>query len=82
MAAAFKAGDTAYIVENNRIVRECTIVRESENLYIIRFSSGGGIQVKGHRLFSSQEEAEDSVPQLKQERKQQTGYKSPYDYWH
>lgn len=35
MAVAFKAGDTAYIVENNRIVRECTIVRESGNLYII-----------------------------------------------
>lgn len=79
---ALKAGDTAYIVENNRIVRECTIVRKSGNLYIIRFNSGGGIQVKGHRLFALQEEAEDSVSQLKQKRKQQIGYRSPYDYWH
>jgi len=82
MAAAFKAGDTAYIVENNRNVRECTIVRNNGNLYVIRFPGGGGIQVKGHRLFATKEEAEDSVPQLKQERKQQTGYRSPYDYWH
>ena len=51
-------------------------------MYIIRFPGGGGIQVKGHRLFATKEEAEDSVPQLKQERKQQSGYRSPYDYWH
>lgn len=57
MAAAFKAGDTAYIVENNSNVRECSIVRSSGNLYIIRFPGGGGIQVKGHRLFATKEEA-------------------------
>lgn len=27
MAAGFKPGDKAYIVKNNRIVRECTIKR-------------------------------------------------------
>ena len=25
MAAGYKAGDKAYIVENNRIVRQCTV---------------------------------------------------------
>ena len=81
MAAAFKAGDNAYIVESNRIIRECTIVRASGNLYIIRFENGGGIQVPRHRIFTSKEEAEDSVPAIAVE-KQQRKYRSPYEYWH
>ena len=35
MAAGYKAGDKAYIVESNRIVRECTVVRPAGNLIII-----------------------------------------------
>ena len=81
MAAVFKAGDKAYIVESNRIIRECTVVRASGNLYIIRFEKGGGIQVPRHRLFATLEEADDSIPKeavVKQQRK----YRSPYEYWH
>ena len=51
MAAGFKPGDKAYIVENNRIVRQCTVVRVSAGMHLIRFENGGGIQVKAHRLF-------------------------------
>ena len=75
MAAGYKAGDKAYIVESNRIVRECTVVRPAENLIIIRFENGGGIQV---------EAAEESIPKAKPKPvvAQQRGYRSPYDYWH
>ena len=62
---AFKAGDKAYIVENNRIVRQCTVVRVSAGMHLIRFENGGGIQVKGHRLFASWEAAENSIPGIK-----------------
>ena len=79
--AAFKAGDKAYIVENNRIVRQCTVVRVSSGMHHIRFEKGGGIQVKRHRVFTSQEEAENSVPGVKKEKKS-TGYRTPYDYMH
>ena len=79
--AAFKAGDKAYIVENNRIVRQCTVVRVSAGMHLIRFENGGGIQGKGHRLVASQEEAENSVPGIRKEKKT-TGYRSPYDYMH
>lgn len=79
--AAFKAGDKAYIVENNRIVRQCTVVRVSSGMHLICFENGGGIQVKRHRLFTSQEEAENSVSGVKKEKKS-TGYRSPYDYMH
>lgn len=81
MAAAFKAGDKAYIVESNRTIRECKIVRASGNLFIIRFLDGGGIQLPAHRLFTTKEAAEDSIPKVAAE-KQQRKYHSPYDYWH
>lgn len=37
MAAGYKAGDKAYIVESNRIVRECTVVRPAGNLVFTSF---------------------------------------------
>ena len=84
MAAGFKPGDKAYIVENNRIVRQCTVIRISAGMHLIRFENGGGIQVKAHRLFCSQEEVERSVSRSEREdiAHSGTGYRSPYDYWH
>ena len=47
-----KVGDTAYIVESNRYVREVEIRRCSGGMFLVRFTdSGGGIQVKAHRPF-------------------------------
>ena len=79
MAAGYKAGDKAYIVESNRIVRECTVVRPAGNLIIIRFENGGGIQVNKNRLFATKEA---SKAEPKPVVAQQRGYRSPYDYWH
>jgi len=54
-----KAGDTAYLVESNRFVREVEILRCNGELYVVRFKdTGGGLQVKAHRLFLTSEEAE------------------------
>ncbi len=73
--AKLKAGDTAYIIESNRIIREVEIKNCSGGMYLIRFKdSGGGIKVKEHRLFVSRDEAEASIS---------TGVKakkSPYDH--
>ena len=73
--AKLKAGDTAYIIESNRIIREVEIKNCSGGMYLIRFmDTGGGIKVKEHRLFVSRDEAEASIS---------TGVKvkkSPYDY--
>lgn len=59
--AAFKAGDKAYIVESNRIVRECIVKRVTGKLIIIRFEDGGGIQISENRLFDTQEAAAASI---------------------
>lgn len=84
MAAAYTTGDKVYIVESNRAVRECTVVRECGGLYIIRFCNGGGIQVKGSRLFETRAAAEETVPGFNkaEEKLKKTGYKSPYDHWY
>jgi hypothetical protein len=73
--AKLKAGDTAYIIESNRIIREVEIKNCSGGMYLIRFKdSGGGIKVKEHRLFVSRGEAEASIS------KGVKAKKSPYDY--
>ena len=43
--AKMKAGDTAFIVESNRIVREVEIKSFAGGMYLIKFKdSGGGIK--------------------------------------
>lgn len=82
--AAFKAGDKAYIVESNRIVRECTVKRVTGKLIIIRFENGGGIQVSENRLFDTKESAAASIQSVKSmlQKIKRNGFHSPYDYWH
>lgn len=75
--AKFKQGDAAYILESNRIVRKVTIGRYAAGMYLIRFENGGGIQVKEHRLYESEEAALDAIP--KKEDKPQRS-RTPYDY--
>ena len=71
-----KVGDVAYIVESNRIIREVKIVRCSGGIFLVKFpDTGGGIQVKRHRLFATKEEAENSI--VKPEKKMIT---SPYKH--
>lgn len=60
--AKFNQGDTVYIVESNRFVREAEVKSFAGGLYLIWFkNSGGGIKVKEHRLYASKEEAEDFI---------------------
>ena len=76
-----EVGDTAYIVESNRYVREVEIRRCSGGMFLVRFTNtGGGIQVKAHRLFATREDAEKSIARTKE--KHMDVRKNPYDYWH
>ena len=52
-----KQGDTAWIIENNRTVRECKIIRINGNLVIIRFTDVCGIQLPLKHLYETQEDA-------------------------
>lgn len=71
-----KPGDTAFIIESNRLIREVEIIRCSGGLYLIRFKdSGGGIQVRKNRLFPTREEAEENLLQPSQKQ-----HRPPYEY--
>ncbi len=77
MGAKFKAGDTVFIVESNRFIREAEIRSYSGGMYLLKFKdNGGGIKLKEHRLFSSKEEAEASIPK----KVTKPVRRSPYDF--
>ena len=73
--ARLKAGDVAFLVESNRIIREVKVVNCSGGMYLIRFSNGGGIRVKEHRLFATEEDAKKCIPGYEEPKR-----KSPYEY--
>lgn len=50
-------GDVVWIIENNKTVRECKIVRINGNLAVIRFADGCGTQIPLKRLYSTQKDA-------------------------
>ncbi len=78
----FEKDAHAFIVESNRFVREVVIVARSGDFYTVRFvDSGGGIKLRGSRLFESKEEAEASMRKADTP-KPTGGYRSPYDYMH
>lgn len=61
--AVLKAGDTCYIVKNGRIVSPAAIVSISGGFYTLRFpDTNGMIRLKKHRIFTTQQEAEASIP--------------------
>ena len=74
----FGVGDKVFIVENNRDIREVKILSYTGGLYLIQFlDTGRGIKVKEHRLFTSKEEAEQSIRKAEPNRKPR---RNPYDH--
>ena len=62
MAQKYQVGDTAFIVESNRFIREVKITKYIAGSYIIKFvGSGGGIRVHERRLFPSEDDAKNSI---------------------
>lgn len=77
MTGKYNPGDTAFIVESSRFIREVTIVKYAGGLYTIRFKdSNGGIKVRENRLFQTKEDAEATIPGKVEKPK----YRSPWDY--
>lgn len=72
----YEIGDTVYLIESNREIRQVTIKRRSGNFYVVQFNTGGGIQVRENRLFATHEEAKKQLPVV------QTRRKTQYDYMH
>ena len=74
--ARLKAGDTGWIIESNRWTREVKVLQCTGGIYMIRFADGGGgISVKEHRLYPTEEEAKEALNAAK------TSSRSHFTYW-
>ncbi len=77
---AFRAGQTVYLVESGHRIREAQVRGRSGGLYTVRFTdTGGGIRVRGDRLYPTREAALAYVQQLKEVRQQA---RPTPGYWH
>lgn len=69
MPNKYNPGDMAYIVENNRIIREVKVLKVMGGFATLRFiDSDGGIKLRESRLFPTKEDAEASLPKKKTSR--------------
>ena len=63
MTNKYSPGDTAFIVESGRFIREVTVIKQTGDFCTLRFAdSNGGIKVRESRLFPTKEAAEASLP--------------------
>ncbi len=59
----YNPGDTAYIIESNRLIREVKVLKVVGGFVTLRFmDSDGGIKLRESRLFQTKEDAEASLP--------------------
>ena len=76
---AAAVGQTVYLVESCRCVREAVVHARSGGLYTLRFTdSGGGIRVRGDRLHPTRAAAE---ARLRQQKERQSARPVPC-LWH
>lgn len=66
-----KKGDTAYILESNRIITPVTIMSVSSGMYTCRMPSGGAIRLKRKRIYETEEDARKHI------RVEKRKYRSP-----
>ena len=63
MATKYNPGDTAFIVESSRFIREVRVLKIAGGFATLRFvDSDGGIKLRESRLFPTKESAEASLP--------------------
>ena len=61
-----RAGQTVYLVESGHRIREAEVRGRSGGLYTVRFTdTGGGIRVRGDRLYPTRDAAAAYVQQRK-----------------
>lgn len=63
MNSRLKVGDSAYVVDNKRFLREVIIMKATRDFCVIKYiDTGALIRVRNSRLFSSKKEAESTMP--------------------
>ena len=71
MATKYNPGDTAFIVESSRFIREVKVLKIVGGFVTLRFvDRDGGIKLRESRLFPTKEAAEASLPKKTSPRSQ------------
>ncbi len=62
MRMKYHSGDTVFIIESVRFIRECVVMRFSGGLYTLRFAdSPGGLRLRENRLYPTEEAAKNCI---------------------
>lgn len=63
--ASFKVGDTAYLLESKRFIREGKITRCLGGMYTFNFIEGGAINVSESRLYKTEAEVQAELDRIR-----------------
>lgn len=80
MQKRLEVGSHVFIIESNRIITEVVVTANRGDFCVLRFPSGGAIQLRRSRIFASREDAEMQLS--KNELEQGAFHRSPYYYGH
>ena len=62
MQGKYTVGQTVYIIQSNKWIREATVLKFGSGFYTLKFSdSDGGIRLRESRLFATKEKAEEKI---------------------
>lgn len=77
---SLKTGQTVYLIESRRRVREAHVLRESGGLFTLRFTDTvGGIRLPADRLYPTLKAAQAALRQVREARKT---IQPPSNLWH
>lgn len=78
MQKRLEIGSHVFIIESNRVITEVIVTADRGDFCVLRFPSGGAIQLRKSRVFASKEDAEMQI--LKKEPVQSGFNRLPYYY--
>ena len=80
MQRRLEIGSHVFIIESNRVITEVVVTADCGDFCVLRFPSGGAIQLRKSRVFASKEDAEMQHP--KKEPVQSGFHRPPYYHDH
>lgn len=78
MKEKFGIGSHVFIIESNQAIKEMVVASNHGDFYVLKFLTGGAIQLRSHRIFKTMEEAQKRLPKNKYV--DVSYYNSPYYY--
>lgn len=80
MQKRLEIGSHVFIIESNRVITEVVVTADRGDFCVLKFPSGGAIQLRKSKVFESKEDAEMQIS--KKEPVQSGFHRPPYYYDH